>query len=71
MGPEDMVAEGAIPCSVKAGSILLFSSDLWHHSKGNKTDQVRRAFIVSYQEATVLRGNADQWKVLRNGNQEL
>ena len=68
IGPSDMVAEGAIPCPVKAGSILLFSSNLWHHSKGNKTDQVRRAFIVSYQEATVLGGNADQWKVLRNSN---
>jgi phytanoyl-CoA hydroxylase len=65
MGPEDMEAEGAVPCPVKAGSILLFSSDLWHHSKGNQTDQVRRAFIVSYQEATVPRGNADQWEVLR------
>lgn len=67
MGPADMAADGAIPCPVKAGSILLFSSDLWHHSKGNQTDQVRRAFIVSYQEATVPRGNADQWKVLRAG----
>ena len=65
MGPADMEAEGAIPCPVKAGSILLFSSYLWHHSKGNGTDQVRRAFIVSYQEATVPRGNADQWKILR------
>ncbi|HCK11151.1 MAG: hypothetical protein CME21_20220 [Gemmatimonadetes bacterium] len=65
MGPADMVAEGAIPCAVKAGSILLFRSDLWHHSKGNGTDRVRRAFIVSYQEATVPSGNADQWKILR------
>ena len=65
MGPEDMEAEGAIPCPVEVGAILLFSSDLWHHSKGNATDQIRRAFIVSYQEATVPRGNADQWKILR------
>ena len=70
MGPADMEAEGAIPCPVKAGSILLFSSYLWHHSKGNATDQVRRAFIVSYQEATVPRGNADQWKILRGGSRE-
>jgi phytanoyl-CoA hydroxylase len=65
MGPVDMEVEGAVACPVKAGSTLLFSSNLWHHSKGNTTDQVRRAFIVSYQEATVPRGNADQWKVLR------
>ncbi|MBS13798.1 MAG: hypothetical protein CME19_19660 [Gemmatimonadetes bacterium] len=65
IGPEDMEAEGATQCPVKAGSILLFHSDLWHHSKGNDTDQIRRAFIVSYQEATVPRGNADQHKILR------
>ena len=65
MGPVDMDVEGAIPSPVKAGSILLFSSDLWHHSKGNTSDQMRRAFIVSYQEATVPRGNAEQWKILR------
>ena len=66
MGPVDMVVEGAVPCPVKAGSILLFHSDLWHHSKGNDTDVVRRAFIVSYQEATVPKGNAAQWKILRS-----
>lgn len=65
MGPADMEAEGAVPCPVKAGAILLFHSDLWHHSKGNDADRIRRAFIVSYQEATVPRGNGDQWKILR------
>lgn len=70
MGPEDMEVEGAVPCPVKAGSILLFHSDLWHHSKTNATDQIRRAFIVSYQEATVPRGNADQWKILRPATAE-
>lgn len=65
MGPADMVAEGAIACPVKAGDMLLFSAELWHHSKENQTDQIRRAFIVSYQEATVPRGNGDQWKILR------
>jgi phytanoyl-CoA hydroxylase len=65
MGPVDMDVEGGVACPIKAGSILLFSSDLWHHSKGNASDQVRRAFIVSYQEATVPNGNADQWKILR------
>jgi len=68
IGPADMEAEGAIPCQMEAGSILLFSSDLWHHSEGNGTDQVRRAFIVSYQEATVPRGNGDQWKILRSSD---
>lgn len=45
----------AIAVEMKAGDALLFSSFLWHHSRGNTTDTVRRAFIVSYQEATVPR----------------
>ncbi len=49
----------------RAGTIVLFSALLWHASDGNQTDQRRRAFIVSYQEATVQGGNADQWQVLR------
>ncbi len=71
MGPEDMEVEGAISCPVMGGSIMLFHADLWHHSKGNATKNVRRAFIVSYQEATVPRGNADQWKKLRSGQRAL
>jgi ectoine hydroxylase-related dioxygenase (phytanoyl-CoA dioxygenase family) len=57
--------EHAIPLPVQAGSVVLFSAWLWHHSKNNETDQVRRAFIVSYQEATVRRGAGEQWKILR------
>ena len=65
MGPADMIADGAVPCPVAAGDMLIFSSDLWHHSKENLTDRIRRAFIVSYQEATVPRGTGAQWKILR------
>ena len=54
-----------IPVPVKAGSAVLFSALLWHGSRGNQTDAVRRAFIVSYQEAAVPRGNGEQWKILR------
>ena len=53
------------PLPVGAGSVVLFSALLWHHSKNNQTDRVRRAFIVSYQEATVGKGAGEQWKVLR------
>ena len=49
----------------RAGTMVLFSALLWHASDGNQTDERRRAFIVSYQEATVQGGNADQWQVLR------
>jgi phytanoyl-CoA hydroxylase len=55
----------AIPVPVKAGSAVLFSALLWHGSKGNRTEKVRRAFITSYQEATVPRGNGEQWKIVR------
>lgn len=65
MGPADLMFDDAIPRPVKAGDIMLFHARLWHHSKGNRTDRMRRAFIVSYQEATVPRGNGDQYKVLR------
>lgn len=54
-----------IYCPIKAGSMILFSALLWHSSVGNQTDQRRRAFIVSYQEATVDGGNGSQWKILR------
>ena len=57
--------EHAVPLSVSAGSVVLFSAMLWHHSRGNQTDRVRRAFIVSYQEATVRKGAGEQWKILR------
>jgi ectoine hydroxylase-related dioxygenase (phytanoyl-CoA dioxygenase family) len=54
----------ATPLPVGAGSVVLFSAWTWHHSRNNRTDGIRRAFIVSYQEATVRRGAGEQWKVL-------
>jgi ectoine hydroxylase-related dioxygenase (phytanoyl-CoA dioxygenase family) len=61
----EILNERAVPVPVQAGSAVLFSALLWHGSKGNQTGKVRRAFITSYQEATVPRGNGDQWKILR------
>jgi phytanoyl-CoA hydroxylase len=55
----------AIPVPMKAGSVILFHAMLWHSSKGNSTDQIRRAFIISYQEATVPKGRGKQFVVLR------
>lgn len=63
--------EHAVAVPVKAGSAVLFSAWTWHHSKNNQTDTVRRAFIVSYQEATVPRGSGDQLKVLRPASPEM
>lgn len=47
----DYADEHAVPLKVQAGDAVLFSGFLWHHSRGNYTDRVRRAFIISYQEA--------------------
>jgi ectoine hydroxylase-related dioxygenase (phytanoyl-CoA dioxygenase family) len=57
--------EHAIAVPIPAGSVVLFTAWTWHHSKNNHTDHVRRAFIVSYQEATLRKGSHDQWKILR------
>jgi ectoine hydroxylase-related dioxygenase (phytanoyl-CoA dioxygenase family) len=62
---EEVDLSKAVPVQMKAGSILLFNALLWHSSKGNQTDQVRRAFIVSYQEGTVPKGRGKQFIVLR------
>ena len=61
----DIDLDDRVYCPLKAGSMLLFSALLYHGSAGNRTDALRRAFIISYQEATARGGNADQWKVLR------
>ena len=53
---------------VRAGTMVLFSALLWHASDGNRTARRRRAFIVSYQEATAAGGNGRQWKILREAD---
>jgi phytanoyl-CoA hydroxylase len=63
--PDDFDFSQAVPVPAKAGDVLLFSALLWHSSQGNRSERLRRAFIVSYQEATVQGGNKDQWKILR------
>lgn len=51
----DYADEHAVPLLLDAGDVVLFSGFLWHHSRGNQTEQVRRALIVSYQEASIPR----------------
>jgi phytanoyl-CoA hydroxylase len=62
---EEYAREHGIAVPVDAGDVVLFNAFTWHSSQGNETDRVRRAFIVSYQEATVPKGLGEQWKVLR------
>ena len=63
--PEDFDFSQAVPVRAQAGDVVLFSALLWHSSPGNRSDRLPRAFIVSYQEATVPRGNKEQWTILR------
>lgn len=55
----------AVAVPVRAGSVVLFSAWTWHHSKNNHTGDIRRAVIVSYQEAILPGGKGEQWKILR------
>lgn len=58
--------EGSIPVRMEMGDLLLFHANLWHRSLGNGSDRPRRAFIISYQEATAPRGNGEQHKIIRS-----
>lgn len=49
----DLAEELAISVPMAAGDCLFFSAFLWHSSRVNTSPQVRRAFIVSYQESTL------------------
>ena len=53
-------------CEVSAGSAVLFSNKLCHSSLGNYTNQHRRVFILTYQEATVTKGKDNDFAILRS-----
>lgn len=57
--------QGAIPCKVSAGSVILFHGQTWHRSLGNTTANHRRSFIITYQDAVATKGNKQQHKILR------
>jgi phytanoyl-CoA hydroxylase len=54
--------EGAVPAPVKAGGMVVFSSLTPHCTGPNRTDQVRKAYIVQYAPdgATVLIGRSPE-----------
>jgi phytanoyl-CoA hydroxylase len=64
LDPVEYLAQ-AIPLRVQAGDVVFFSAWLWHHSRGNDSDRVRRSFIISYQEAPISPELEQRWKVLR------
>ena len=62
--PGEKELKGTVYCETKKGSAILFSSRIFHSSLGNNSKQHRRAFILSYQEATVA-GKDSDYTVLR------
>lgn len=51
--PGERELPNTVYCEIPAGSAVLFSNKLCHSSLGNHTAQHRRAFILTYQEATI------------------
>ncbi|MEM6822366.1 MAG: phytanoyl-CoA dioxygenase family protein [Verrucomicrobiota bacterium] len=50
---------------IRAGSVLLFHALTWHRSLGNHTENPRRSFIISYQDALATYGNGKQHNIRR------
>jgi len=62
--PGEQELPGTVYCEISAGSIVLFSNKLCHSSLGNHTGRHRRAFILTYQEATVSHGKDGNFTIL-------
>lgn len=60
----DIIKQSVCPV-ISKGSVVLFSSFTWHYSGPNHSDELRRSFIVSYQDVLTPKGNGQQWKILR------
>ena len=63
--PGERELPNTVYCDIPAGSAVLFSNKLCHSSLGNYTAQHRRAFILTYQEATVTKGKDNDFAILR------
>ena len=63
--PGETDLAGTIYCEIPCGSAVLFSNKVFHSSLGNNTAQHRRAFILTYQEATVDHGKDSDFTILR------
>ncbi|MEM7031853.1 MAG: phytanoyl-CoA dioxygenase family protein [Chloroflexota bacterium] len=63
--PGERELPNTVYCEIPAGSVVLFSNKLCHSSLGNHTNQHRRAFILTYQEAIGTKGKDKDFAVLR------
>ena len=50
-------ADRGIPVEVPAGSIVLFSSTVFHASGANGTDRMRRVFLAQYSAAPIMKAD--------------
>ena len=53
-------------CEGPAGTAVLFSNKLFHSSLGNHTAGHRRAFILTYQEASAVSAKDSDFAILRS-----
>ena len=52
--------EPGIPAIVPAGSLVVFSSLVFHRSGGNTTDQMRRAYVTQYSPEPIYKGGTEE-----------
>ena len=64
--PGERELRGTVYCEVAAGSAVLFSNKLFHSSLGNHTAGHRRAFILTYQEASAVSAKDSDFAILRS-----
>ena len=63
--PGERELRNTVYCEVPAGSAVLFSNKIFHSSLGNHTGGHRRAFILTYMEATAGAGKDSDFTLLR------
>ena len=63
--PGERELRNTVYCEIPAGSAVLFSNKIFHSSLGNHTGGHRRAFILTYMEATAGAGKDSDFTILR------
>ena len=63
--PGERKLRNTVYCEVAAGTAVLFSNKIFHSSLGNHTGGHRRAFILTYMEATADAGKDSDFTILR------
>lgn len=63
--PGERELRNTVYCEIPAGGAVLFSNKIFHSSLGNHTAGHRRAFILTYMEATADAGKDSDFTILR------